>query len=108
MWADAIAKDIKSIRFDLDIREKGEPPPVGHKFIKCHMIFNVKMEDLRRKARIVAGGQITNTPPTITYASVVSRETERIALRISALHDMSLKTADIMNDYIQKPCGEKV
>ena len=56
---------------------------------------------------MVAGGHMTDTPMTITYASVVSRETVRIALIMGALHDMSVKNADIMNDYIKAPCREK-
>ena len=72
------------------------------------MIFNVKMEDLREKARMVAGGHMTNTPPNIMYASVVSREEARIALTIAALHDLSVNSAEIMNTYIKEPCREKV
>ena len=108
LWADAIAKEMRNVRVAFDIREKGASPPVGHQFIKCHMIFDVKMEDLRRKARMVAGGHMTDVPPTITYASVVSRETVRIALTMAALHDLNVKTADIMNAYIKAPCAEKV
>jgi hypothetical protein len=37
------------------------------------MIFDVKMENLRRKARFVAGGHTTDTPYAMTYASFVSR-----------------------------------
>ena len=40
MWADAITKYMKNIRVAFDIREKGDPPPVGHQFIKFHMIFD--------------------------------------------------------------------
>jgi hypothetical protein len=35
------------------------------------MIFDVKMEGFRRNARFVAGGNTTDTPHAITYASVV-------------------------------------
>ena len=66
-----------------NIREKGDHPPVGHHLIKCHMIFNVNTEDLKRKERMVAGGHITNTPPTITYARVVSRDTVGIVLMMA-------------------------
>ena len=42
--------------------------------IACHdMIFDVKM-DLTQKARFVAGGHLTDTPATITYSSVASRD----------------------------------
>ena len=55
------------------------------------MIFYVKMEDFRRKSRLVAGGHITYTPVAITYASVVSREIVRLALMLAALNDLEVK-----------------
>ena len=64
------------------------------------MIFDMKVEDLRRKARMVAGGHMNDTTTTITYASVVSCDTTRIALTMVALNGMSAKTSDIMNAYI--------
>jgi hypothetical protein len=44
------------------------------------MIFDVKMEDFRSKARFVAGGHINDTPHAMTYASVVPSESVRITL----------------------------
>jgi len=72
------------------------------------MVFDVKMEDFRRKARLVAGGHMTEAPPTITYASVVSRETVRFALTIAALNDLEVKIGDVLNAYITAPITEKV
>jgi hypothetical protein len=37
------------------------------------MIFDVKIEDFRLKARFFAGGHTTDTPHAMPYASVVSR-----------------------------------
>jgi hypothetical protein len=73
-----------------------------------HMVWDIKMEDFRRKARCVAGGNTTEVPSTITYASVVSRESVRIALTLAALNDLQVKSADIQNAYLCSPCGEKV
>ena len=50
------------------------------------MIFEVKMEDFRRKASLVAGGHMMEPPATIMYASVVSGDTVRIALALAALN----------------------
>ena len=50
------------------------------------------LEDFRRKARYVAGGHMTEAPATLTYASVVSRESVRIALTMAALHGLEVKT----------------
>jgi hypothetical protein len=55
------------------------------------MIFDIKMEDFRCKARLVAGRHMTKTPATITYASVVSRETICIALLMAALNNLHVK-----------------
>ena len=72
------------------------------------MIFDIKQEDFRRKARLFAGGHTTEAPATITYASVVSRESVNIALLLEALNDVKVKTADIENSYITAPCSEKI
>ena len=66
LWYDAVAKDMCSVLIYFYIRGKGDTPPPGHQFIKCHMIFISKMEDLRRKVRMVAGGYMTDMPPSIT------------------------------------------
>ena len=42
------------------------------------------------------------------YASVVSRETVRLALTIAALNDLEVKVGDILNAYITAPITEKV
>ena len=103
LWDDYISKEMNSVRVAFDIRGKGGIPPPGYQFIKYNMVFNVKMEDLWHKASMVAGGYMTYVPPTITYASVVSHDTVRIALTMAALNYMSVKTYDIMNAYIKVP-----
>jgi hypothetical protein len=72
------------------------------------MIFDVKMEDFRRKARFVASGHTTYTPHAMAYASVVSRESVRIALTLADLNDVDVKMADIENAYLTAPITEKV
>jgi hypothetical protein len=73
------------------------------------MIFDVKMEDFRQKARLVAGGHRTKAPVTITYASMVSCETMCLALTIASLNDLEVKLGDVWNAYITAPgrrrCG---
>ena len=72
------------------------------------MIFDIKMTDFGRKARLVARGHLTEAPAAMTYASVVSRETVCIALTIAALNSLVVKTGDVMNAYITAPVTEKV
>jgi hypothetical protein len=87
--------------------EKNQSPPT-YQEIRCHMIVDVKMEDLRRKARFVAGGHTPDTPHAMTYASVVSRESVRLALNLDALNDLDVKMTDIENAYLTAPITEKV
>ena len=72
------------------------------------MIFDVKMEDFRRKARLVAGGHVTKAPASITYASVVTREMVCIALMIAALNDLEVKSGDVLNAYLTATTTEKI
>ena len=64
---------MKSVKVEFKILDDGAKVPSGYQYIKFHMIFDIKMEDFSRKARLVIVGHITNVPPTIFYAIVVSR-----------------------------------
>ena len=72
------------------------------------MIFDVKMEDFCHKSRLLLGGHLIEPLATITYASIVSRDTVGINLELVSLNDFSVKVADIQNDYITAPVTEKI
>ena len=71
------------------------------------MVFDIKMEGFRQKARLVTGGHMTKAPSTITSASAVSQETVRLALTIAALNDFEVKAGDVLNAYITAPITKK-
>ena len=52
-WMDVIAKEMTNVRVAFDILKDGDRAPIGHKQINCHLIFDVKMEDFRRKSRLL-------------------------------------------------------
>ncbi len=54
LWVDAIVKKMKEVRIAFNILPDGHSAPIGYQKIPCHMIFDVKMEDFRQKARLVA------------------------------------------------------
>ncbi len=56
----------------------------------------------------MAGGHLTQAPATITYASVVSLETVRLALTFASLNDLKVKVGDVLNAYITAPVKEEV
>ena len=99
---------MKEVKVAFRKLEDGEQVPIGYQCVPLHMVFGVKMEGFRCKARLVAGGHVTKPPATVTYASIVSRETVRIALTLAALNDLEVKVGDIMNAYITAPVTEKI
>jgi hypothetical protein len=67
-----------------DIRKGHVKEMIGFQEIKCHIVFDVKM-DFTRKARFVAGGHMTQPATSITYSSLVSRDSVRIAFLLATL-----------------------
>ena len=52
-WKDAIHKEMSNNCLAFQFLEENESIPIGYKWIRCHMIFDVKM-DFTQKARFVA------------------------------------------------------
>jgi hypothetical protein len=91
----------------LEFLEPGDSIPHGYKKISLHMVFDIKM-DFTRKARLVAGGHLTDVPASMTYSSIISHESVRIMFLIAALNDLKVLGADIGNAYLNAPNREKV
>ena len=72
------------------------------------MIFDVTIEDYCRKDRLVAGGHMTETPATMTYAILVYRESVKLALMLADLNALDVKCEDAKNAYITAPVTSKV
>ena len=107
-WRDAIEKEMKTVMVAFDILPEGAARPVGRDFIKCHLVFDVKQGSLQRKARFVADGSRTDVSNVPTYASVVSRESVRIAFTLAALNGLDILAADCEGAYLNAPSGEKL
>ena len=109
MWADAIKKEMPKIIAAVDEHEGNVNDLVGYQEITGHMIFDVKLgENFCRKARYVANGHKTDTPASVTYSTVVSRDLVRICLTFAAVNDLEILSGDIENAYLLAPCREKV
>ena len=50
--------------------------------MNCYMMFDIKMEDFRHNSGVLVEGHVTESPDTITYEIVVSRDAVRIALSL--------------------------
>ena len=47
---------------------KRDQPPPGYKYMKCHIIFEIKLDGFQRKARLVGSGcMIKDTPAVVTH-----------------------------------------
>ena len=73
------------------------------------MISDVRcLTQMGRKAQYVSGGHTTETTAALTYASVVSRDLVRIALKLAALNGIDILACDIQNAYLTAQCREKI
>ena len=106
-WQDAIKKEYNKVKIAFRLLEDGRKPPPAYTEITCHLIFEVKF-DLRRKARYIAGGHLTELLSTMTYSSVVSRESIQISFLVTALNGLDVLAADIQNAYLNAPTEERV
>lgn len=114
-WWQAIHREMKKVMVAFEYDDTLTPEQaradkskyVGFQEITCHIIFDVKM-DLTRKARFVAGGHLTEPPASITYLSVVSRNSVRLAFLIAALNDLDIVACNVGNAYLNAPCREKI
>ena len=115
-WEKAMNKEMKKAKVSYEEVEGCTPEEVrsgqvpelnGYTEITCHLIFDVKM-DFTRKARFVANGSMTDTPVSLCYSSVVSRDSVRLAFLVAALNDLDIFACDIGNAYLNAPCKEKI
>jgi hypothetical protein len=95
LWQDAIRKEMNNVRIAFNILNGKDVIPPTYQEIRYNMIFDVNMEDFHHNARFVTGGHTTDAPHVMTYASVVSRESVRIALTLAVLNDLDVMMGDI-------------
>jgi len=109
MWADAIKTEMDQLHEYDTFQDKGSGTTMGAgwKKINVHLIFAVK-HDLRRKARLVAGGHLTEPPKDSVYSGVVSLRSIRLIALLAELNGMKFWAADIGNAYLEAKTKEKV
>ena len=102
LWADATSKEMENVRVAFEVLPDGKSVPTSHQFVWCHMVFDVKMEVFRYKAKLVAWGHMTLAPTTIMFVSIVSRERVGIVLMIATLNDLEVKALIVRALYSLK------
>lgn len=109
LWADAIKKEVQAL-VDLDcfeFREKGYIPDDSYQKTRLHLVFEVK-QDLRRKARLVAGGHLVDALDNQTYSSVVKGISVRLLQVIAHKNGMKQLMGDVGNAYPNAYTNEKI
>ena len=108
LWMDAIKLEMQNVRIAFEEFDGDPSTLVGYTQITGHLVFDVKLgENFRRKARYCADGHKTGAPASVTYSTVVSRDSVRILLTVAALNDLDVLGADVQNAFLTAPNKEK-
>ena len=107
-WAESMAIELKQLKDYRTFRilEAHEPMPPGYKRIPYHMVFDVKF-DLRKKSRLVAGGNHMDNPKEDIYSGVVSLDSLRLAFTMAAMNNLKVMAADVGNAFLYGKTREK-
>ena len=110
-WADAEFAELTSIQGFQSLRSVGHKdntkPPPGYKKINVRFVYAVK-HDGRHKARLVAGGHLTDTPVESVYSSVCSLKGVRMTIFVGLLNGHLIYCTDVGNAYLESYTKEKV
>jgi hypothetical protein len=91
-WKDAIFTELSSIICFNAFTDRGHHTsakiPIGYKKITAHLVFAAK-HDGRQKARLVAGGHLTDNPLESVYSSVIPLRGVRLEVFIAELNGLS-------------------
>ena len=108
LWMDAIKLEMRNVRIAFEEFDGDPNTLIGYTQITGHLVFDVKLgENFRRKARYCADGHKTGAPASVTYSTVVSRDSIRILLTIAALNELDILGADVQNAFLTAPNKEK-
>ena len=110
LWAEAIAKEMAGLeKLGIwDVKNPGYRPGANFQKTTLNLIFDIKAEDLRRKARLVVGGHLVDTSKYEAYASNVKPLSVRILLALAEQNGLNVCTGDIGNAFPHAPTKECV
>ena len=110
LWGEAIVKEMSALMKArvFDFYPPNYRVPNNYQYCPLRIIFDVKQEDLRRKARMVAGGHVINSSMYESYASVVQTRTIRLLETIAMNEGLSFMTGDIGNAFVHALTKEKI
>ena len=111
-WYDAIKKEMDNLNrlkvFKYHASDKEFPKEEGWQKASLRMIFDIKNEDQRYKARLVIGGHRVDSSDYNTYSSQVDNLSVLLLFLMAKHGDLSIMTCDISNAFPTAPNSEKV
>ena len=87
LWWKAKQKEMSAVKVAFKVLDKDDKPPVGSEYMKCHMVFSIKMEDFSRKAHLVAGGHKVTRCKHIFFLKKKSDQTEMVSSWLKGIKD---------------------
>ena len=86
---------------------KGTSVPEGYKNIRVHFVYDVK-HDGRHRARLVAGGHLTDIPVDSVYSGVVSLRGFRLLVFLAELNGLEVWSTNMSSAYLEAYTNKKV
>lgn len=109
-WQDAIKLEMDALEnFDaFEFHPNGYHPGPDYQSTRLRMIFDVKADTLRRKARLVAGGHLLDVFGIDVYSSTVKSISVKLLHVIAHSAKLEALCGDIGNAYVTAYTKEKV
>ena len=111
-WAEAIAKEMNNLNrldvFKYHPSHKQFPKEEGWQKAPLRMIFDIKNEDQRYKARLVIGGHKVDSTGYNVYSSQVDNMSVLLLFLIAKHVGLNIMTCDVSNAFVTAPNSEKV
>ena len=109
LWADAIKREIQALtNVDcFEFKDRDFKVDKSFQLTTLHIIFYVK-QDLRRKARLVAGGHLIDTLDHQVCSSTVKGISVRLLHVIAHKAGLKQLVGDVSNAYVNAHTNEKV
>ena len=109
-WKDAMEKEINSLlKMNVFQFHPSNYLVKGGRMTICTSTYDFTVKhDLRRKARLVNGGHVTDASMYDSYAATIHTENIRLLLHIVASNNLNILTGDITTAYINAYTEEKI
>ena len=114
LWSEAIQREIAALKEFKVFKALKKLDIMGERYQKVPLlwVFDVKPADTdgnyKRKARLVAGGHVTNPQGVNLSSTVVKSESVRAIYLAATLNKQKMLMGDIKNAYVQAYTREKV